>query len=133
MVKEIEIPSDIKSFSEVEKFIKSACDMSKISRRLYGKIYVSISELVTNAIVHGNQFSIHKCVKVRCVESEQCFEISVQDEGNGFDIESIPDPLKQENIASEEGRGIFFVKKFSDEFYCDDDGRRITLIFYKEL
>ena len=132
MVKEIEIPSDIKSFSEVELFIRNACDLTKISRRLYGKIYVSISELVTNAIVHGNQFSVNKCVKIRCVESDQCFEISVQDEGNGFDIESLPDPLMKENLPLEEGRGIFFVKQFSDEFHFADNGRKITLIFYKE-
>lgn len=131
MVKEIEITSEIDSFKIVEQFIKTNCFDRNISKRLYGKIYVSVSELVINSIVHGNQFCNKKKVKVRLVENNNQYKITVEDEGCGFDLSVIPNPLKKENIASESGRGIFIVKSYSDEFLMDENGKKITLIFYK--
>jgi serine/threonine-protein kinase RsbW len=42
--------------------------------------------------------------------------IHVLDEGKGFDVSSVPDPLAQENLLSTSGRGIFLMRAFMDEF-----------------
>ncbi len=131
MVNEIEIASEIKSFDIVRQFIRANCSDENISRKLYGRIYISVSELVSNSIVHGNQFSAEKKVKLRLNNLSNRWEITVEDEGCGFDPKLIPDPLLKENLTSESGRGIFIVKNYSDEFFIDKSGRRITLIFYK--
>jgi serine/threonine-protein kinase RsbW len=40
----------------------------------------------------------------------------VLDEGKGFDLSTVPDPLAQENLLSTAGRGIFLMRAFMDEF-----------------
>ena len=41
--------------------------------------------------------------------------IRVRDEGEGFDPESIADPLAQENLLKSSGRGIFLIRSFMDD------------------
>jgi len=42
--------------------------------------------------------------------------IHVVDEGKGFDLSEVPDPLAEENLLSTSGRGIFLMRAFMDEF-----------------
>jgi len=40
----------------------------------------------------------------------------VLDEGAGFKLSDVPDPLAEENLLSTSGRGIFLMRAFMDEF-----------------
>jgi len=42
--------------------------------------------------------------------------IHVLDEGKGFDLGGVPNPLAEENLLSTSGRGIFLMRAFMDEF-----------------
>ena len=76
---------------------------------------VAIRESVTNAVRHGNMMDITKRVVV-CFELHgQEFRIYVEDEGEGFDLDKLGDPLAEENLLRANGRGIFFMKNFMDE------------------
>ena len=55
--------------------------------------------------------------------------MTITDEGDGFDPDSLPDPTAEENIEKECGRGIFLIKNLCDEVYFEDKGRRVTMIF----
>ena len=76
---------------------------------------VAIQESVTNAVRHGNKMDATKRVVVRFELHGQEFQIYVEDEGEGFDLEKLRDPLAEENLLRANGRGIFFMKNFMDE------------------
>ena len=76
---------------------------------------VAIRESVTNAVRHGNKMDASKRVVVRFEVDGGEFQIYVEDEGEGFDLEKIRDPLAEENLLRANGRGIFFMKNFMDE------------------
>ena len=42
--------------------------------------------------------------------------VTVGDQGNGFDLASLPDPLAEENLLHQSGRGILLIRAFVDEF-----------------
>jgi serine/threonine-protein kinase RsbW len=44
----------------------------------------------------------------------QDVEVSVRDEGVGFDPESVADPLAPENLLRPGGRGIFYMRSLMD-------------------
>ncbi|MEE9555076.1 MAG: ATP-binding protein, partial [candidate division Zixibacteria bacterium] len=59
---------------------------------------------------------------------------SVIDEGGGFDPDDIPDPLAEENLLKEIGRGIFIVKSLMDDFrYTYSPGKGTTLSITKKI
>ena len=78
-------------------------------------IDMAVREAVTNAIVHGNQEDEAKAVEVTFNCLEHALEIEVKDQGEGFNLASIPDPTDPANILKTSGRGIFLIRSFMDE------------------
>ena len=82
-------------------------------------VSVAIRESVINAIKHGNQNNASKRVFVEfetaTVESVPELSIRVRDQGEGFDPETVANPLAPENLLKSSGRGIFLIRNFMDD------------------
>jgi serine/threonine-protein kinase RsbW len=80
---------------------------------------VAVRESVINAIKHGNRLDDAKQVTVEFafVPPHHPTEliVSVIDQGEGFDVEELADPLAPENLLKSSGRGIFFMRSFMDD------------------
>ncbi len=92
----------------------------------------AVREAVTNGMLHGNRLERSRRLRVRIAGSDGGgpLEVLVEDEGEGFDADSVPDPLKAENLLKESGRGIFFMRQFMDDVAWDrapGGGTRVTL------
>ena len=97
------------------------------------KIGMAIRESVVNAVVHGNRYSAHKKVRFAVASDGRRFTVRVGDEGEGFDFNSIPDPLAPENLLRTSGRGIFLIRSFMDDFQMrrlESGGTEVTLVKY---
>ena len=91
---------------------------------------IAIREAVANAIKHGNRQDPEKQVQVELAILENEAIIRVLDEGEGFDVREVKDPLAPENILRPNGRGIFYMKSFMDAIEYDsrpDGGTVVTL------
>jgi serine/threonine-protein kinase RsbW len=86
-------------------------------------IEMALREALANAIVHGNQEDPHKRVYVacRCTTAGE-ISITVQDEGQGFDSNAVPDPTTPENRLVKHGRGIYLMKALMDEVHFEQGG-----------
>lgn len=78
-------------------------------------IGMSVRESVTNAIQHGNKLDQSKKVDISFEVAPDQLSISVRDEGTGFHVEDLPNPLDPENLLKPSGRGIFYIRSFMDE------------------
>jgi len=76
---------------------------------------VAIRESVINAIRHGNQNDASKRVFVDFDRDASELRIRVRDEGDGFDPDTLADPLAPENLLKASGRGIFLIRSFMDD------------------
>lgn len=123
------LDSNIDSVNQIEKLIDSQSQMLGIDDDIYGKYMLSVVECVNNAIVHGNKLSADKKVTVRYHIDNEKIEVEVQDEGEGFDPDSLPDPTAIENIEKDCGRGIFLMRHLADEVEFSDNGRHVRLTF----
>ena len=71
---------------------------------------------------HGNKLDESKKVTLDISVVNGFVEMRVSDEGPGFVIDEIPDPLASENLLAEGGRGVYFIFEFSDEVAFENDG-----------
>jgi serine/threonine-protein kinase RsbW len=78
-------------------------------------ILMALREALANAIKHGNRQDTTKQVSVEMDVVEGTLQITVRDEGSGFDPSGIGDPLAPENRLKTSGRGIFYMRTFMDE------------------
>lgn len=126
----ISIPSLMENIQMIESFIDNARDKFEINDDIYGNIMISVTECISNAIIHGNQSNKEKQVHLELVMEDQLLVFTIQDEGLGYDFTDQSDPTSPENIEKIGGRGIFLIKHLSDEVKFEDEGRKIILIFY---
>jgi hypothetical protein len=59
--------------------------------------------------------------------------LAIADQGKGFDLDSVSDPLSHHWIAEGSGRGIFLARKFMDELSVQRDRagwHRVTMVKY---
>ena len=53
------------------------------------------------------------------------------DQGTGFELTEIPDPLAEENLLRTSGRGLFLMRAFMDEFKVErgpEGGAQLVMI-----
>jgi anti-sigma regulatory factor (Ser/Thr protein kinase) len=85
-------------------------------------------ESVTNAICHGNHYDKNlKAIITIKISNKQIF-VEVEDQGEGFDASLIPSPIDKDNITLETGRGVFFIKAFSDSFKTIGKGNIVNIV-----
>jgi serine/threonine-protein kinase RsbW len=77
---------------------------------------MSVREGVINAFHYGNQERPDKKIYLAVDFTADKMIIHVLDEGAGFKLSDVPDPLAEENLLSTSGRGIFLMRAFMDEF-----------------
>ena len=81
-------------------------------------VSVAIRESVINAIKHGNKSDEKKRVFVEFETATAGIpeiSIRVRDQGEGFDPETVANPLDPENLLKSSGRGIFLIRNFMDD------------------
>lgn len=118
-----------KSIAEVEPYVSQIVERYEINQELFGNMLITLTEAVSNAIIHGNSAKVSKKVFVSTNCSSRKISFSVQDEGTGFDPDDLPDPTAPENILTPGGRGVFLMRQLSDAVVFGDDGRLVTLEF----
>jgi serine/threonine-protein kinase RsbW len=126
----ISIPSLIENIQVIESFIDNAKDSFEINDDLYGNIMISVTECISNAIVHGNQSDPSKMVHLELQMEPGLLRCSIEDEGKGFDFTNLPDPTAPEHIEKTGGRGIFLMRHLSDEVKFEEGGKKTILSFY---
>jgi serine/threonine-protein kinase RsbW len=126
----IEIPSLSENIRMIESFIDNAREKYHLDDDIYGNIMIAVTEAVNNAIKHGNQNNSGKNVSLSLALEEGVIKFRVEDEGNGFDYEHLPDPTAPENLEKPGGRGIFLMKHLADEVAFNEKGKVVELSFY---
>lgn len=125
------LASNLDEMPKLEAFIVDLYTTEGLSDDLFGDMMLAITEAVTNAIVHGNQFDPNKNVEIVAHLEEDSISISVKDYGNGFDPLKLPDPLQEKNLLKSGGRGVYLIHQFSDKVSFEQNGTLIKIRFTK--
>jgi len=125
----LEIPSDSVYLAKVEKLSSKVAKIAKLNESDSDDLGIVTTELVNNAIHHGNNDDKRKKVYICFILNSEMIELSIRDEGSGFNPEKLRDPLAPENLMSESGRGIFLIRSLMDSlaFKFDNGGTEVII------
>lgn len=112
---QIIIPSSQVFIAKVDRFVEGRLRKLKLDKNQLADVAISVTEAVNNAIVHGNKKDPEKKVILRLICDKNRICVEVEDEGKGFDLNSLPCPITEENLLKEVGRGIFIVRSLMDK------------------
>jgi serine/threonine-protein kinase RsbW len=94
-------------------------------------IQLATEEAFTNAVKHGNKQDLEKDVKVRCEIDEMAFVIVIEDQGEGFDPDDLPDCTDDEHLELPNGRGVMLMKEMMHDVEYNDLGNCVTMRLQK--
>ena len=122
------IPSDKSALHEVHKRI-----MDEVDRHHYGEqssfaIRLALEEGLMNAVKHGNKLDPAKTVHIEAKVNSKKAEITIEDQGKGFDRCCVPDPCDDSNLLKCSGRGILLMEAYMDKVQYTRGGRKVKMI-----
>jgi serine/threonine-protein kinase RsbW len=127
---------DVESSTSV---ISQVCDRILAEIRAKGytvedafAVNLAFEEAFTNAVKHGNRMDPKKHVQIDYSVDPEKVEISITDEGEGFDPGKIPDPRSGENLYKPEGRGLLLIRSYMDVVEYNRKGNSLRIVRYKE-
>jgi serine/threonine-protein kinase RsbW len=112
---QIVIPSSLDYLPKVDEYVERKLRRLGVDKDKLADIAISVTEAVTNAVMHGNKSDLKKKVAINLKADSSCVEITVKDQGNGFDPEAVGCPIEKRNILKPVGRGIFILKSLMDK------------------
>ncbi|HTQ96492.1 MAG TPA: ATP-binding protein [Candidatus Acidoferrum sp.] len=113
---EVILDTHVESVNLAEEMCLRVAEAVGFSEDECYRIGMSVREGVINAFHYGNQEKPSKKIHLALDLTQEKMIIHVMDEGKGFKLEDVPDPLAEENLLSTSGRGIFLMRTFMDEF-----------------
>ncbi len=130
---DIRFPSDVQQIEGIVAQVVRSCRECRFNaRQLSLNVPVALTEALSNAILRGNGDGAGKHVRLRADVSELRLVLEVEDEGEGFDLDACTqDPTTFENLAREDGRGLFLMRSLMDRverFRGDGNVVRLTLL-----
>jgi serine/threonine-protein kinase RsbW len=113
---EVVLDTQVESVNLAEEMCLRVAEAAGFDEEMCYRIGMSVREGVINAFHYGNQERPDKKIHLALDITHEKLVIHVMDEGKGFKLSDVPDPLAEENILSTSGRGIFLMRAFMDEF-----------------
>lgn len=131
---EITVSSRFENIELVQVIAEHLCENAGVDEDGSHWIGMAVREAVANAIKHGNKLDVRKKVNATFALTGSQLEITILDEGAGFDPQEVSDPLNPQNIMKTSGRGIFYMKTFMDQVrYSFHPGGGTSLVMTKNL
>lgn len=121
------ISSDIHEGRALQERILALLERWNYSPREIFAVRLGVEEALANAIKHGNRSDPAKSVHIQCNINRRGIRIAIEDEGEGFRPEEIPDPTAEENLTRPCGRGIMLMRSFLSHVEYNEAGNRIVL------
>lgn len=118
----------------VRSILDSISSIVSLNSDQYFDVRIILSELLQNAIEHGNKCIIQRKVHIKIfLNGENALNITVKDQGKGFNVcETLQKELGCQAFEVKElpecGRGLQIVKSLCDSIVFNRRGNKITVL-----
>ncbi|MCP9292104.1 ATP-binding protein [Gracilimonas sediminicola] len=129
LLQTLTLQSTYEEVERVEHMLAALQEELGFNDEFYARLMLTVSEAATNGILHGNKLDESKIVTIKAYKDDSKLIFDSKDQGEGFDPESIPDPLAEENLLKTSGRGVFLMEEYADEVSYSENGTRLKLVF----
>lgn len=109
------LDSSLESVDKAEQLATSEAGKFGLDEDTQSQFGMAVRECVVNAVVHGNRYNDNKKVHLAIDRTNDKLSVTVGDEGEGFEMTALPDPLAPENLLRQSGRGLLLIRAFVDD------------------
>jgi serine/threonine-protein kinase RsbW len=124
------VPSQIRLVDLVHAASEKMAEVAGFEADEALNVGLAVRETVVNAITHGNKGDPERSVTIRLEADDNGLRVTIQDQGDGFDPDAMPDPTAGDNLLQTSGRGILLCRAFVDDLkfrFLKGKGMEVTL------
>jgi serine/threonine-protein kinase RsbW len=125
---DFELPSDVSLMNGVLQYLMERVSKLGLIKPERSNLFVALDEAFVNAVKHGNHNDPRKLVRITAELSAKEARFTVEDEGDGFNVQEIPDPRDPANLFKTSGRGVLLIYNIMDEVQYNERGNRLTMV-----
>ena len=124
----LDVPSSLRWVHTLHAVIMEILSQMSLDEESSDQINLAVIEAGTNAIKHGNQEDPEKRAYFEFIIQPDQLTVVIQDQGQGFDREQVPDPMHPENLLKSSGRGLFLIESCMDDVTYEKSGTLIKMV-----
>jgi serine/threonine-protein kinase RsbW len=127
------LESNLESVDSAETLCVDAAKQLGLDEDACLDLGLAVREAMVNAVAHGNKYDASKQVRLILESRSDSLRITIIDQGEGFDLNRVPDPTQGDNLMRGSGRGLLLIQTFVDEFTVrktSAGGAEVTLVKY---
>ena len=127
------LESNLASVDNAEVLCVDAAKLLGLDEDACMDLGLAVREAMVNAVGHGNKYHAEKRVHLVIESRPDSLRITIADQGEGFDLNRVPDPTQGDNLLRGSGRGLLLIQTFVDEFTVKKSaggGAEVTLVKY---
>ncbi|MEO8435045.1 MAG: ATP-binding protein [Pyrinomonadaceae bacterium] len=125
---DLELPSDLSLMSGVLQYLIERVSRIGLIKPERSNLFVALDEAFVNAVTHGNKNNPGKLLRITAELSPSEAVFTVEDEGEGFDVQQIPDPRDPTNLFKSSGRGVLLIYNIMDEVEYNAQGNLLKMV-----
>ena len=122
---EVSYPQNVQEL--FEKVVETA-GLPKLNADERFAMEISFVEAVNNAMIHGNKRSADKNVRIDFSYEDGIFELTITDQGAGFSFNDVPNPVEDNNLTKEGGRGVLLMDNYMDKVEYNAKGNQVRMM-----
>ncbi len=110
------VASELRFLSVARAFIEAACQAARLGPECTDAIVLAVHEAVSNVMRHAHRDHPDWPVQLVCLLHGDRMEVEILDEGDPFDLVSVPHLEPGEMRIG--GRGVFLMRSLMDSLSC---------------
>jgi len=111
----LKLESKLDSVQAAELLVQRLGQQYGLGEEDCDQLGMAVRECMVNAVTHGNAYNRRKSVNLSIAVEPGRLVVRVGDEGTGFDLDEVPDPLAEDNLLKTSGRGLLLMRAFVDD------------------
>ena len=124
----LDLPSSTHFIYVIDSIISEIVSDMGFDKEASEQINLAVIEAAVNAFKHGNNEDSSKRTRFEFILGREELTVIVEDQGVGFNRESVADPLDPSNLLKSSGRGIFLMETCMDSVTYEGSGRIVKMV-----
>ena len=124
----LDLPSSTHFIYVIDSIISEIVNDMGFDKEASEQINLAVIEAAVNAFKHGNNEDSSKRTRFEFILGREELTVIVEDQGVGFNRESVADPLDPSNLLKSSGRGIFLMETCMDSVTFEGSGRIVRMV-----
>ena len=122
-----QISSDLVEICRIREEVESLLSARGYDKRDVFAIRLAVGEALVNAVTHGNHMDRNKQVCIAYRVTSRQFEMIIEDEGAGFKLPEVANPLVCDNLQRPCSRGLYLMRHYMTTVLVYPPGNKLYL------